>query len=302
MGVSDLPLNLIASSVFEPHGFRDSLEIATALSRATVMPAIFHDSVENCMVAMELARIYRLSVINIMRGLSYFDGNLGWKAEFIISLVNTCGRFQPLQYEISGDNGSYGYTAWTIDIASGARLVGPKVDWNMVHAEFWHKQPNSKWPTMPDVMFGLRSATFWVRRFCPELLHGMRTVDELEDMFQQKAAKQTSGNSDVRGPAAMLNQLLDREVNTVEPETNSTMLIEVKHHKSTTLQPAVANVATLSPASQMVNDVANATADVEVGTKCLAVEIARINQSRQAASKKAKKVSAVASSQMQPLF
>ena len=64
------------------------------------------------------------------------------------------------------------------------------VTWDMVVAEGWNLDKTmksggvqkSKWNTMPDVMFTYRSATFFARFYCPEVLLGMQTKEELYDI------------------------------------------------------------------------------------------------------------------------
>jgi len=50
----------------------------------------------------------------------------------------------------------------------------------MAKAEGWSK--NKKYQTMPELMLQYRAATFLVRLYCPEVLSGMPTSDEVEDL------------------------------------------------------------------------------------------------------------------------
>jgi hypothetical protein len=64
----------------------------------------------------------------------------------------------------------------------------------MVKAEKWdapkgygEKQQVSKWVTMPELMFMYRAATFFGRAHDSDLLMGMKTVEELEDIHSAPA-------------------------------------------------------------------------------------------------------------------
>ena len=71
------------------------------------------------------------------------------------------------------------------------------VSWRMVKAEGWIAKDGSKWKTMPEMMFRYRSAMFLARLFCPEVLMGMQTTDELEDVGPRVITVQSA-----RPPAA----------------------------------------------------------------------------------------------------
>jgi hypothetical protein len=52
----------------------------------------------------------------------------------------------------------------------------------MVKAENWLDKAGSKWKTMPEQMFKYRCAAFFARTYCPEVLNGLQTVEELRDV------------------------------------------------------------------------------------------------------------------------
>ena len=56
----------------------------------------------------------------------------------------------------------------------------------MADAEGWTKKNGSKWKTMPELMLSYRAATFFGRMYCPDLLMGMQTADEVEDIQASK--------------------------------------------------------------------------------------------------------------------
>jgi hypothetical protein len=55
----------------------------------------------------------------------------------------------------------------------------------MVKKEGWLDKPGSKWKTMPELMFQYRSAAFFGRLHCPEILMGMQTLEEVIDVHHQ---------------------------------------------------------------------------------------------------------------------
>lgn len=61
-------------------------------------------------------------------------------------------------------------------------LEGPPVSMGMAVKEGWYAKDGSKWQTLPDLMLRYRAATFFGRLYAPELMMGLSTVDEIEDL------------------------------------------------------------------------------------------------------------------------
>jgi hypothetical protein len=97
-------------------------------------------------------------------------------------MVNGCGRFSPLRYEISGKGDTLACTAVATELATGEELRGPEVSMAMAKREGWATKAGSKWATMPELMIRYRSAAFWGRLYIPELLVGIQTQEEVLDV------------------------------------------------------------------------------------------------------------------------
>ena len=52
----------------------------------------------------------------------------------------------------------------------------------MAKKEGWHGRKGSKWQTLPDLMLRYRSAAFFARLYAADLVLGMHTTDEAEDI------------------------------------------------------------------------------------------------------------------------
>ena len=72
---------------------------------------------------------------------------------------------------------------------SGNTLKGPEVSLEMAYREGWFDKDGSKWLTMPEVMLNYRAAAFFGRVFCPDILMGMHTDDEIMDINEDDAPK-----------------------------------------------------------------------------------------------------------------
>jgi len=164
--------------------FEDAQRIAKALASSTLIPPQFQgqQGFANCLVALEIANRMRMSPFQVMQNLHIIHGRPSWSSQFIIGLINGCGRFSPLQYEVTGQGDSLACTCVATELASGKDLRGPTVTMAMAKKEGWATKSGSKWQTMPDLMIRYRAAAFWGRLYIPELLVGIQTQEEVVDI------------------------------------------------------------------------------------------------------------------------
>jgi hypothetical protein len=164
--------------------FEDAQRIAKALASSTLIPQQFQGQAgyANCLVALNISRRMGMDPLMVMQNLHIIHGRPSWTSQFIIGLVNGCGRFSPLRYDISGKGDTLACTAVATELRTGEELRGPEVTMAMAKKEGWSTKSGSKWLTMPDLMIRYRAAAFWGRLYIPELLVGIQTQEEVLDI------------------------------------------------------------------------------------------------------------------------
>ena len=164
--------------------FEDAQRMAKSLASSTLVPPQFQgqQGFANCLVALEISHRMRMSPFVVVQNLHIIHGRPSWSSQFIIGLINGCGRFSPLRYDISGKGDTLACTAVAAELAAGEELRGPEVTMAMARKEGWATKSGSKWLTMPDLMIRYRSAAFWGRLYIPELLVGIQTQEEVLDV------------------------------------------------------------------------------------------------------------------------
>lgn len=164
--------------------FEDAQRIAKALASSTLIPPQFQgqQGFANCLVALEIANRMGISPFLAMQHLHVIHGRPSWSSSFIIAMVNGCGRFSPLRFEISGTGDSLACYAVATDLASQQELKGPTITMAMAKREGWSTKSGSKWQTMPELMIRYRAAAFWGRLYASDLLLGMQTQEEALDI------------------------------------------------------------------------------------------------------------------------
>lgn len=169
-------------SVFSgEENFKNAMQMATQLAKSDMIPTIYKNKPENCIIALELSNRLKLSPFLVMQNMYIVQGKPSWSSSFIISCINGSGRFAgPLKFEM--DAGRTKCRAYATEKISGEKLVGPLITMEMAHAEGWLGKNGSKWKTMPELMLRYRAAAFFGRLYCPEIINGMLTDDEAQDI------------------------------------------------------------------------------------------------------------------------
>jgi hypothetical protein len=179
------------NSVFSGiRAFEDAQRIAKALASSTLIPPQFQgqQGFANCLVALEIAGRMNISPFLCMQHLHIIHGRPSWSSAFIIAMVNGCGRFTPLRFEVSGEGDSLACYAVATDIKTQQELKGPTITMTMAKKEGWATKSGSKWITMPELMIRYRAAAFWGRLFAGDLLVGLQTQEEVIDVESVKVS------------------------------------------------------------------------------------------------------------------
>lgn len=208
-------------------GFDQLLRVANMLSSSTMVPVAYRKFKEikefgqvtgwednpaalaNCAVALNMAQRMNADPLLIMQNLHIIEGRPSWSSPFIIAAINSCGRYNSLDYELSapGEPVEVEYMAiewikkqktevqkkvivrhqtckaFTTEKSTGKRLESPVMSIQIAIDEGWLTKKGSKWQTMPELMLRYRCASFFGRLYAPELLMGLQSTEEVEDFI-----------------------------------------------------------------------------------------------------------------------
>lgn len=200
--------------------FETTQRIGKMLSTSSIVPKDYQNNVSNCAIAVDMAMHLGtgISPLTVMQNLVIVQGRPTWSAAFLISCVNTCGRFSPLRYEEKNlgkigkikvnkymyENGkntqklvetdeyadvdNLSCTAIAIDKETGEELTGTTITIKMALEEGWYAKNGSKWVSMPQQMLRYRAASFWQRAYAPEIGMGFHTTEEMRDAAPVEAS------------------------------------------------------------------------------------------------------------------
>jgi len=165
--------------------FSHGQRVANMLASATRVPDCYRSKPADCFLAFQMATRLNMDPVVFMQQSYVVHGKAGMEAKLIIALVNTRGPFKgPIRWKTSGEGESFSCTAFATHEEDG-ELCEATVTYKMAKAEGWLDKPGSKWKTLPDLMYRYRSAVFLSRLFCPEVIMGFKSIEELHDIGPQ---------------------------------------------------------------------------------------------------------------------
>ncbi|KJK22095.1 hypothetical protein UB46_23550 [Burkholderiaceae bacterium 16] len=199
--------NLLSSSTLVPAAYRkviEKLDKFGNVKESRENP----NALANSVVALNMAQRMGADPLMVMQNLYIVEGRPSWSSQWIIAAVNGCGRFSPLRFdikvlgkkvvervEIVWENGNRSNVtkkveiidkvaiAWAVERETKERLESPPVTIEMAVKEGWYTKNGSKWQTMDEVMLRYRTASFFGKLYAPELLMGLQSVEEAQDII-----------------------------------------------------------------------------------------------------------------------
>jgi hypothetical protein len=137
-------------------------------------------AVANCLIALEMSKLLDESPLIVMQNIYIVKGKAGFSAQYMVARANKSGLFRdPIDWDSTGKGDDLAITAYTVMKGTDKRIEFT-VSMAMAKAEGWTSNP--KYKSMPELMLRYRSATFLVRLYCPQVMLGMHTADEIEDV------------------------------------------------------------------------------------------------------------------------
>lgn len=185
---------LTDTSAFE-HGWR----VAQLFASSQLIPAHLRGKPADCFIALHMARELGENPVVVMQNIYMVSGKAGWLATYMIARANRSGVFKGrITWKSEGAGDALAVTARaTLD--DTGELVDATASMAMAKAEKW--TANAKYTSMPEHMLRWRSATMLIRLYAPEVMLGLPTSDELEDVAAAHARDITSTSRDLPAEA-----------------------------------------------------------------------------------------------------
>lgn len=152
---------------------------AKLFASSKLVPAHFQGDVASTFVACHMAYNLKVDPMMLMQNCYVVHGRPALEGKLVIALANSRGPYPGgLKFAYSGEGDSRSCTC--SGVRSDGEIDTSTVDVAMAKKAGWWK--NQLWQTFTDQFLAYRSATFLIRKHCPEVLMGLNTVDEQRDI------------------------------------------------------------------------------------------------------------------------
>lgn len=177
------PVNQYTPTIWnDPALMKTAYSAAKYLAASDLVPELtYKNKPANCLIALDMANRMNVSPLLVMQNLYIVKGHPAWSGQFCVAAVNGCSKFTPLEF-VTVESGGGGCFARATRKDTGEVCKGTTVTMQMAADEGWLGKSGSKWKTMPEQMLKYRAASFFARAFCPEVLIGIQTVEEVQDV------------------------------------------------------------------------------------------------------------------------
>lgn len=176
------PLNLLN----DPAAFAHMLKVAETFANSELVPPHLRRKPADCLIALDIANRMNESPIMVMQNIYIVSGKAGWSAQYMIARANRSGVFSDrISWHTQGAGAAMVVTAFAT-LAGTGQKIDATVSMAMAQAEGWTKNP--KYRTMPEHMLRYRSATMLIRLYAPDVMMGLPTADENEDVAYSRGS------------------------------------------------------------------------------------------------------------------
>jgi len=169
-----------SSALMDTAKFEHMQRVATMFSKSKILPQIYQNDMPSCFIAVHMAARMGIDPFTFMQNSYVVQGKPALEGKLMIAILNARGGYvDGIEYEYSGKDDDYGCRAF--GTLRNGKVHEARVDIKLAKAEGWYAK-NPKWKNMPDQMLAYRSAAFLLRKYRPELLMGLQTFEEVEDV------------------------------------------------------------------------------------------------------------------------
>lgn len=181
----DSALTAIDDNYLNPARFDQIWRIANSFAASDLVPDHFKGKPANCFIAIQMAFRANIDPMIALQNIYIVHGKPGLESKLAIAMANTSGRLNgSISYEEKGTPGQPDFVVTAKAETEYDEPISATVSMADAIAAGWTK--NQAYKTMPALMLRYRAAMFLIRTHLPEVVFGMQTKEEIEDVIAAK--------------------------------------------------------------------------------------------------------------------
>lgn len=168
-----------------PTSIHEAIQLADVMAKANLVPDHLRGKPGDCLLIVMQAQRWGMDAVSVAQSTSVVHGKLCYEGKLVAAALYAMGAVDGrLHYEISGDGqGASIIVTGTPRGGKGPQSVSGNVkDWRTYGKDKSGNRIDNAWDKMPEDMLVYRGTRQWARRYAPEVLLGVYTPDEMEDI------------------------------------------------------------------------------------------------------------------------
>jgi hypothetical protein len=160
-----------------------AIKVAEMLAKSTLVPKAYHGQPANVLVAMAYGESFGMQPLQAMQSVAVVNGMPGLYGDGLLAVCRSCSDWEWMQEAIDGETA----------ICTAKRRNEPEVTatfsvQDAKRAQLWGKQ--GPWTQYPMRMLAMRARAFALRNLYADVLRGMGSAEELQDIPAEMPAVQ----------------------------------------------------------------------------------------------------------------
>jgi len=160
-----------------------AIKVAEMLAKSTLVPKAYHGQPANVLVAMAYGESFGMQPLQAMQSVAVVNGMPGLYGDGLLAVCRSCPSWEWMQEAIDGETA----------ICTAKRRGEPEVTATFSvadakRAQLWGKQ--GPWTQYPTRMLAMRARAFALRNLYADVLRGMGSAEELQDIPVETPAVQ----------------------------------------------------------------------------------------------------------------
>lgn len=173
-------MSLIKHQGFAPQTMTEAIEFSNMLSRSQMVPKNYQNKPEDVLVAVQWGYEIGLAPLQALQNISVINGKPSVYGDAAMALVQASPVCEDVQETIEGDGTSNPVAICKVKRRGRSEVISKYSVEDAKRAGLWGKQ--GPWSQYPKRMLQMRARGFALRDAFPDVLKGLITAEEAQDM------------------------------------------------------------------------------------------------------------------------
>lgn len=173
-------MSLIKHQGFAPQTMTEAIEFSNMLSRSQMVPKNYQNKPEDVLVAVQWGYEIGLAPLQALQNISVINGKPSVYGDAAMALVQASPVCEDVQETIEGDGTSNPVAICKVKRRGRSEVISKYSVEDAKRAGLWGKQ--GPWTQYPKRMLQMRARGFALRDAFPDVLKGLITAEEAQDM------------------------------------------------------------------------------------------------------------------------